>query len=98
MQIIQFQCDKCKSIWTQGDAKAPQQVNICLMLNYGYNYPPSTFGGTTRAHQTWCRPCIEQFVVTPKDKNTPPEVKQNSDIELLVTLLENLGFNRQDQY
>ena len=78
------------------DKDCPQHVNISVKLNYGSNVPPEGYVyGTSVAHQTWCRPCIEKFVPFPElQKLTPPE-REVSDTEIIINLLERLGFSRQ---
>jgi len=97
MQTILFKCDKCGQEWKSTDKDKPQEVNVSLQLNYGCNYPPFAGGycGTTVSHQTWCRPCIEKFVPTPKPKDQSKEHQTANEIDMLVELLERLGFSRQ---
>lgn len=96
MQIIQFQCDKCKRVWDSRDKEKPQEVNISVRLNYGSNQPPDGYVyGTSVSHQTWCRTCIEEFVKFPDLAKQEPAARQLSEIDMLVEMLERLGFNRQ---
>lgn len=96
MQIIQFKCDKCGSVWLSTDPKKPQEVNISLKLNYGSHVPPEGFVcGIRVADQTWCRPCVENYVKLSELRNQPEGTRQATEIEMLVELLERLGFNRQ---
>lgn len=94
MQIIKFQCDKCKQTWDHDGPDSPQQVNLSLSLNYGCNYPPSGYVyGTSVRHQTWCRPCIEKYLPFPE----PEAVKTSATYDptqMLVECLEQLGFSR----
>ncbi len=75
-------------------------VNIGCQVNYGsadnsYTDPYCY----DKLSQVWCRPCVEKLNIhKPREKQTPKEVKQQPNPtteEILVSLLEQLGFMRE---
>jgi hypothetical protein len=94
-----FKCDKCGGEWETDTKDCPQQVNISVFLNYGKNYPVQAgvyYSGTIARNQTWCRPCIEASgVVEPREDEKKPDVVYPTTEDVLVEMLERLGFKRE---
>ena len=93
MFITTFQCDRCNKTWDHGKAN---YVSVGLVINWhgGRCDPKESSFATKVLEQQWCRDCVDAYVQKPLQQ-AAPECKEATETELLVDLLERLGFKRE---
>ena len=100
-----FKCEKCEKEWDTANQDCPQQVNIAIRANWGYTYPAFSDGksvysrdsGTEILSVNVCRPCADvwKLKAMPKKDEKPSLAITTTTEDVLVELLERLGFTRQ---
>lgn len=91
-----FKCDKCGGEWDTSTKECPMQVCLSMTLNYGNGYPRETRYQAAERYQVWCRPCLDASgVVPPREESKPIQGSYPTTEEVLVDLLDRLGFKRE---
>lgn len=90
-------CDKCGEVCQDGNIKIRQPVAVGISLQFGRVHMTDTYPTYQRV---WCRECIVKTGIHPpiveEEKEIAPEEKL-STTEKLALLLEELGFQREEE-
>lgn len=96
-----FTCEKCGESWEYATKGCPQVVNIAARVNWGNSYDAfqQDSWSSDLLSMNCCRPCAEALnLQMPREKQKPEEKDKSPNAtteEMLVNLLETLGFNRE---